>query len=66
MLLLGIVGVALPQTLILVANQLAGPSIIAILSPAAPVSLLMVFFPRSPIFPFFFMLYKTTRSYKEG
>lgn len=35
--LLAFVGVALPQTLIFVANQLAGPSIIAILSPAAPV-----------------------------
>lgn len=35
--LLALIGVALPQTLIFVANKLAGPSIIAILSPAAPV-----------------------------
>jgi drug/metabolite transporter (DMT)-like permease len=37
LLLLGMVGVALPQTLIFVCNKLAGPAIIAVLSPAAPV-----------------------------
>lgn len=39
MLLLGLVGVALPQTLVFVANKLAGPNIVAIMSPVRPFSL---------------------------
>lgn len=34
---LGLVGVALPQTLIFVGNQLSGPNVIAIMQPAGPV-----------------------------
>lgn len=34
---LGLVGVALPQTLIFVGNQMSGPNVIAIMAPAAPV-----------------------------
>jgi hypothetical protein len=37
MVFLGVVGVALPQTLIFVGNKLAGPNIVAIMAPAAPV-----------------------------
>jgi len=35
MLLLGLVGVALPQTLVFVANKLAGPNVVAIMSPVS-------------------------------
>jgi drug/metabolite transporter (DMT)-like permease len=38
MLLLGLIGVALPQTLVFVANKLAGPNVVAIMSPVRPVS----------------------------
>lgn len=37
LLLLGLIGVAMPQTLVFVANKIAGPNIVAIMSPTVPV-----------------------------
>ena len=37
--LMGLIGVAIPQSLTFVANDVAGPDIVAIMAPAAPVSL---------------------------
>ncbi len=42
MLLLGVVGVALPQTLVFTANHLAGPNVVAIMAPLAPVDAALI------------------------